>query len=93
MRPGQLTPENVKNSPRPNSARDGFNEAGAINPGKPRVISISVPFSASFNEAGAINPGKPGTAAGGGLLVWGFNEAGAINPGKPEGRTIYPDGL
>ena len=52
MRPGQLTPENAAACRTEVPAPTGFNEAGAINPGKPpRHFS-------RFNEAGAINPGK-----------------------------------
>ena len=35
MRPGRLTPENRAVQIRRMCARSGFNEAGAINPGKP----------------------------------------------------------
>ena len=35
MRPAQLTPENVKAKGRPGWEENGFNEAGAINAGKP----------------------------------------------------------
>ena len=36
-----------------------FNEAGAINPGKPGVSVETRKQIGLFNEAGAINPGKP----------------------------------
>ena len=35
-----------------------FNEAGAINPGKPVAAALSRGDRSRFNEAGAINPGK-----------------------------------
>ena len=83
MRPGQLTPENAR---RP-SLRCGkaarFNEAGAINPGKPANFSGALRFLESFNEAGAINPGKrPKEVIRVAQGLMAFNEAGAINPGK-----------
>ena len=34
MRPGQLTPENTSESEQSTYMTKGFNEAGAINPGK-----------------------------------------------------------
>ena len=44
MRPGQLTPENIEAADAGVVPRHGFNEAGAINPGKPpgRVASEPV---------------------------------------------------
>ena len=82
MRPGQLTPENDALQSNYGLASDGFNEAGAINPGKRAWHPDGSYTIASFNEAGAINPGKLGdeALASGGRLS--FNEAGAINPGK-----------
>ena len=38
--------------------RSGFNEAGAINPGKRVVPESDQRSQIRFNEAGAINPGK-----------------------------------
>ena len=59
MRPGQLTPENRIAARTMRIWSGGFNEAGAINPGKrPRRNSSFAPPQTSFNEAGAINPGK-----------------------------------
>ena len=54
MRPGQLTPENE-----PSDSRDGqrhlrFNEAGAINPGKPRTAFDS----ASASDSASMRPGQ-----------------------------------
>ena len=82
MRPGQLTPENLAQPWRRYQAHSRFNEAGAINPGKPTRTKVKVISSNGFNEAGAINPGKPVHRTGGFRSGDGFNEAGAINPGK-----------
>ena len=84
MRPGRLTPENLLRSKGLRSYRPRFNEAGAINPGKPSPRPNSArPDAPGFNEAGAINPGKPASDTGPGPRSRSFNEAGAINPGKP----------
>ena len=58
MRPGQLTPENCLVGTLRSRGRRRFNEAGAINPGKPRRRNSTRPSIRRFNEAGAINPGK-----------------------------------
>ena len=58
MRPGRLTPENSLAAHGDRHRRAGFNEAGAINPGKQKVEAYQLPRKLSFNEAGAINPGK-----------------------------------
>ena len=58
MRPGQLTPENESGYEEYCDAVGGFNEAGAINPGKRTCWSSPWPARGCFNEAGAINPGK-----------------------------------
>ena len=58
MRPGQLTPENLGYKQRWLGLHFCFNEAGAINPGKPNTITDPSTGIVSFNEAGAINPGK-----------------------------------
>ena len=83
MRPGQLTPEN---SPAPFSraARRGrFNEAGAINPGKPRTGSAQLlgPRMASMRP-GQLTPENPNSDRQPTVTRRCFNEAGAINPGK-----------
>ena len=61
MRPGRLTPENLaRHNNRAISLPICFNEAGAINPGKPCSKAFILKSELkSFNEAGAINPGKP----------------------------------
>ena len=84
MRPGQLTPENVPMHGGHVAGSCGFNEAGAINPGKhhaPPELQ-SQPGDASMRP-GQLTPenqvGKNPIAR----PMFGFNEAGAINPGKP----------
>ena len=70
------------------TSRSCFNEAGAINPGKPaQRTSLYMP---NGNAIASMRPGQltpenlqafeelPTTAA----QTLGFNEAGAINPGK-----------
>ena len=59
MRPGRLTPENLSTAQPSSIKATSFNEAGAINPGKPKFGSSSDSDLGCFNEAGAINPGKP----------------------------------
>ena len=59
-----------------------FNEAGAINPGKPHLPRSCCGREYRFNEAGAINPGKRGAEIPIREDQCRFNEAGAINPGK-----------
>ena len=59
MRPGRLTPENGPGLSGLSSPSPGFNEAGAINPGKPRRRMSLRGSPRRFNEAGAISPGKP----------------------------------
>ena len=60
MRPGRLTPENLNQRRFDQRRRPRFNEAGAINPGKPRSSNFRRRGRLQcFNEAGAINPGKP----------------------------------
>ena len=84
MRPGRLTPENHRMAPslRPVSLR--FNEAGAINPGKP-----SKPMDVPTNELlasmrpGRLTPENLNFLEGRREYRERFNEAGAINPGKP----------
>ena len=83
MRPGRLTPENQGHVRPEKSVLLSFNEAGAINPGKPSRASDFRWRKDRFNEAGAINPGKPNSLTSNISCCWGFNEAGAINPGKP----------
>ena len=58
MRPGRLTPENSLILIIVIRKRIGFNEAGAINPGKPARDVTTSRLPIGFNEAGAINPGK-----------------------------------
>ena len=41
MRPGRLTPENRVGIASRYRGIDGFNEAGAINPGKPRAETVA----------------------------------------------------
>ena len=59
MRPMQLTPENRLRPIRKFGKFTGFNEAGAINAGKP-LPPCSLPRSSIryFNEADAMNAGK-----------------------------------
>ena len=60
MRPGRLTPENLEGKAGTLRWCAGFNEAGAINPGKPTYSMHKAEYDRDgFNEAGAINPGKP----------------------------------
>ena len=63
--------------------RASFNEAGAIEPRKPRGVTGSNRTTSSFNEAGAIEPRKRWPAAVLRRLHDSFNEAGAIEPRKP----------
>ena len=86
MRPGQLTPENRRDPCVVGRDVRRFNEAGAINPGKPRTCKCLRTWCISFNEAGAINPGKRPPRTPHGPPASGFNEAGAINPGKRGGH-------
>ena len=85
MRPGRLTPENRTGGRNRAIRISRFNEAGAINPGKPsKNRPLRNRNRKCFNEAGAINPGKPTWKKSLSItLILGFNEAGAINPGKP----------
>ena len=82
MRPGHCAPERGR-TPRPAlCARLGFNEAGALCPGKSSPDSPSAASISRFNEAGALCPGKSSRSW---FLVpreRGFNEAGALCPGK-----------
>ena len=84
MRPAQLTPENPGRRRRGGSRPRCFNEAGAINAGKPAAGSPGAwRRSSGFNEAGAINAGKRDAGRENHYGPEGFNEAGAINAGKP----------
>ena len=61
MRPAQLTPENAGGHVGFRQVKGCFNEAGAINAGKPFGFRVGVRLnSRRFNEAGAINAGKHG---------------------------------
>ena len=62
--------------------RIGFNEAGAINAGKPHGPARRRRPGRGFNEAGAINAGKQATRPHSQDHEACFNEAGAINAGK-----------
>ena len=87
MRPGRLTPENLVNFSFFAFFFKSFNEAGAINPGKPppSVSSNSTAISASMRP-GRLTPENPITIRAVLKNAARFNEAGAINPGKP-GRS------
>ena len=58
MRPAQLTPENTIVFFAKHSIAPCFNEAGAINAGKPGSAAWTSSGVLGFNEAGAINAGK-----------------------------------
>ena len=92
MRPGQLTPENIEDMALIRRYHRCFNEAGAINPGKPGAPRRGRIPCRRFNEAGAINPGKPNPPSPRSARMRSFNEAGAINPGKPDEAFVqYAD--
>ena len=61
----------------------GFNEAGAINPGKPeRLAGEARRQNVASMRPGQLTP-ENGPGSSGFLCRFGsFNEAGAINPGK-----------
>ena len=83
MRPAQLTPENRIRTKMGAEKLRRFNEAGAINAGKPSESSTSSTIVGRFNEAGAINAGKRRPRPPRSTRRACFNEAGAINAGKP----------
>ena len=84
MRPGRLTPENPSGRWAKSGRRTCFNEAGAINPGKPR-ISLYHFFNILFASMrpGRLTPENRWERECRGSRTLCFNEAGAINPGKP----------
>ena len=84
MRPAQLTPENSRNSWRNRRRSMRFNEAGAINAGKPREVQdrLAVALMASMRPAQLTPENPPWTRRTLGRRSRGFNEAGAINAGK-----------
>ena len=67
--------------------RFGFNEAGAINPGKPKRRQLTPPacLRASMRP-GRLTPENWIKAVSGSMPALSFNEAGAINPGKQHRR-------
>ena len=84
MRPGRLTPENAELDAVANTGQTGFNEAGAINPGKPRMPLLYRTFDlVASMRPGRLTPENPYRAGFMARTKTGFNEAGAINPGKP----------
>ena len=85
MRPGRLTPENSWPSKTLPLRCFSFNEAGAINPGKPAIAPRAAPIGIGFNEAGAINPGKPVRVGAVGIHA----VAASMRPGRltPENRA------
>ena len=87
MRPGRLTPENLAHDEMEGDGTDGFNEAGAINPGKPDPPRLPVMGHSSFNEAGAINPGKPIFQVRQKNFCW----TASMRPGRltPENRLFW----
>ena len=82
MRPAQLTPENAVRGPLRRDQARRFNEAGAINAGKPTTRKAGRRTAFRFNEAGAINAGKLRRGVRRYRRCGRFNEAGAINAGK-----------
>ena len=83
MRPAQLTPENVLQDRDDHRNEQGFNEAGAINAGKPpRWLSLTRTIGIASMRPAQLTPENAGM---GGRIYGpytGFNEAGAINAGK-----------
>ena len=60
MRPGQLTPENPDGELAALERSDGFNEAGAINPGKHLQLQIWwIPLPAASMRPGQLTPENP----------------------------------
>ena len=61
-----------------------FNEAGAINPGKPLgPLGLSIIVDIASMRPGRLTPENPHSRRASPAGVERFNEAGAINPGKP----------
>ena len=82
MRPGQLTPENVRKRSGLKFKWNRFNEAGAINPGKRLDLDpYDNEFTASMRP-GQLTPENAAALGGPPPECRSFNEAGAINPGK-----------
>ena len=84
MRPGRLTPENRDKSDAQRIIAESFNEAGAINPGKPvkKWVGRAGTVAASMRP-GRLTPENRAPRRSRRPPCAGFNEAGAINPGKP----------
>ena len=87
MRPGQLTPENGTWRGESNAFDASFNEAGAINPGKPvGSWQFSTTDQGASMRPGQLTPENPPCIRRDRSSTSRFNEAGAINPGKPRTR-------
>ena len=83
MRPGQLTPENKSATDILPALHLGFNEAGAINPGKLDQLSeLGLVEAVASMRPGQLTPENDVFDRGVSRLASRFNEAGAINPGK-----------